>query len=158
MKSIHALVGGAALCGVCSLAVAQAKPDGMCAVIDSFAEGIAVGEKRSLELETKYAAGSIVPSKSCKPSTMDAKGRAVCEWMAMHTSSEFMGHNISRVIACVTKGTQLIRKDVSVNSMSGDFTVHGQQADIQVEYQFNSRYDKRQFVAIRITAAEPEEE
>ncbi|NHZ39855.1 hypothetical protein [Massilia aquatica] len=158
MKSIHALVGGAALCGVCSLAVAQAKPDGMCAVIDSFAEGIAVGEKRSLELETKYAAGSIVPSKSCKPSAMDAKGRAVCEWMAMHTSAEFMGHNISRVIACVTKGTQLIRKDVSVNSMSGDFAVHGQQADIQVEYQFNSRYDKRHFVAIRITGAEPEEE
>lgn len=152
------MLAGAALCAICPVAVAQTTPDPMCAVIDSFAEGIAVGEKRSMELEKQYGGVNTVMSKSCKPSAMDAKGRAICEWMMKNTSMEFIDHNISRVVACVTKGTELIRKDVRVKSMSGEFTVYGRQADIQVEYQFNSRYDKRHFVAIRITGVEPEEE
>ncbi|NHZ36868.1 hypothetical protein [Massilia rubra] len=159
MKSIHALVAGAALCGICSVAVAQTKTDAMCAVIDSFAEGIAVGETRSMELETQYG-GSVnqIASKSCKPSVMDAKGRAICEWMMQNTSFEFMEHNISRVVKCVTKGMELIRKDVYVKSLSGEFSVYRPQADIQVTYQFNSPHDKRNFFAIRIKGVEPEED
>ncbi|NHZ93723.1 hypothetical protein F2P45_32700 [Massilia sp. CCM 8733] len=88
MKSIPILVAGAALCGVCSLAVAQARLDPMCGVIDSFAEDIAAGEKRSMELETKYGGDNILPSKSCRPSAMDAKGRAVCEW----TQNAYQAH------------------------------------------------------------------
>ncbi|ATQ74518.1 hypothetical protein CR152_08300 [Massilia violaceinigra] len=168
------MIAGAALCALCSFASAQAKKDEMCDVIDSFADGIAVDEKRSMELETQWGGNAVgethsmevatqnsdtivLASKSCKPSAMDEKGRVICQWMMKNTSMEFMGHNISRVIACVTKGPKLIRKDVHVDSLSGELTVYGRQADINVKYQFNSRYDKRNFVAIRITGAEPEE-
>ncbi|RSZ58662.1 hypothetical protein HF313_07890 [Massilia atriviolacea] len=157
MKPLRILIAGAALCGICSIAAAQARKDAMCEAIDNFADGIAAGEKRSFVLETKLENGPI-GSKSCKPSAMDAKGRAVCESMLTHTSTEFMGHNISRVIACVTRSPQLIRKGVSVDSLSGEFTVYGEQADTHVKYQFNSPHDKRNFVAIGITGAESEEE
>lgn len=157
MKPILILIAGAALCGVCSLAAAQVKKDALCEAIDNFAEGIAAGEKRSFVLETTFDHGPF-GSKSCKPSAMDAKGRAVCESMMMHTSTEFMGHNISRVVACVTRSPQLIRKDVSVDTLSGKFTVDAAAAYTVVEYQFNSPYDKRNFVAIRITGWHSEDE
>jgi hypothetical protein len=150
MKPFHLLVAGAALCGACPPATAQGNNDALCQALGQLAEGLAVDETRSLELEATFDSAPF-GSKTCKPSPMDAKGMAICRSVMKNSSTEFMGHNIARVLACVTGKPPLTGKGIHLGSLSGKLTVYALKAYTEIDYQFNSPHDQRNFVAVRIT-------
>ena len=111
----------------------------LCKQIQKFSKDLKIGNSRSVTLTISQDRESLF-KKTCKPSSMDEKGKTLCEWLSANTSNEFMLPNISHVMACVTNGKTLSGRDIQVKELSGKLTIFSPFSDVKnivIDFDYN---------------------
>lgn len=146
----------------CLAQVESSTQSELCKKIKEFTEQVEIGASRGVTLSAEFGT-NVFPVKHCKPLHMDSNELALCKWLSMNMSTEFMAQNIYRVMACLTGVKQVPGANVIAVNLIGKFEMFGpfenlDDAIVEFEYNYQGNYLKTSKPYFSLTASRPKSE